>query len=249
MHFSLKFWSEVGILCIPLYWYLHTKIPWLFPDFYTFSTFFPEFFRYSMTSSKNFPVSMFFRFSSFCGNLDNCKLSQEDCIYLRKFPKGKYSPYCESCIKSNFTRKLFFVSQHHLSSFYVMDKKLKRNQFLVRNPKQMFIKNLGEMVKSMEQLVRNVIKQEKNERKLIRTREKAEVVKAVYPKKHFQLYKKHRWGHFFKVRQKNVSVRRFWTTSPLADDIRVLSSNSARNACNLRNTSRVQRCTWISKSQ
>lgn len=73
-----------------------------------------------------------------------------------------------------------------------MDKKLKRNQFLVRNPKQMFIKNLGEMVKSMEQLVRNVIKQEKNERKLIRTREKAEVVKAVYPKKHFQLYKKHR---------------------------------------------------------
>ena len=170
MHFPLKFWSEVGILCIPLYWYLHTKIPWLFPDFYTFSTFFPEFFRYSMTSSKNFPVSMFFRFSSFCGNLDNCKLSQEDCIYLRKFPKGKYSPYCESCIKSNFTRKLFFVSQHHLSSFYVMDKKLKRNQFLVRNPKQMFIKNLGEMVKSMEQLVRNAIKQEKNERKLIRTR-------------------------------------------------------------------------------
>ena len=145
-----------------------------------------------MTSSKNFPVSMFFRFSSFCGNLDNCKLSQEDCIYLRKFPKGKYSPYCESCIKSNFTRKLFFVSQHHLSSFYVMDKKLERNQFLVRNPKQMFIKNLGEMVKSMEQLVANAIKQEKNERKLIRTREKAEIVKAVYPKKHFQLYKKHR---------------------------------------------------------
>ena len=73
-----------------------------------------------------------------------------------------------------------------------MVKKLKRNQFLVRNPKQMFIKNLGEMVKSMEQLVANAIKQEKNERKLIRTREKAEIVKVVYPKKHFQLYKKHR---------------------------------------------------------